>query len=129
MKPRARAGFTMVEVLISLALLAVVLLPLAGATFRAATQARQATQAASIAAAVVSEGGRYGAMTFDELAGAAGCTTVNASPAAYTRCVSVTGSGQVRRVKVVIRPSDPSLRADSVILDRGKLRDNPLDTP
>ncbi len=126
---KARAGFTLVEALLALVLFGLVLLPLTGVTFAAASRLRTVSASTALSAALLGEAGRYQAAPFDSLPGLAGCDTVYAQPLPYTRCLSLLTTGNVRRLTVLLQPLDAAFRADSMVLERAQPPVNPLDTP
>ncbi len=126
---KARAGFTLVEAVLALVLFGVVLLPLTGVTFAAVGRLRATSGSAALSAALLGEAGRYQAAAFDSLPGLVGCDTVATPPLPYARCLSLQPLGSIRRITVVVRPLDATVRPDSVVLDRAQPPSSPLDVP
>lgn len=54
---------------------------------------------------------------------------MSATPLPYARCFFVPASDDIRRVRLVLQPLDPSVRPDSVLFDRARPAANPLNTP
>jgi prepilin-type N-terminal cleavage/methylation domain-containing protein len=132
MNPRARAGFTLVEVLVSMTVLS---LGLAGLGTLLVRSARQATDASSVvyqSAALSKEVGRLGAVPFASLAAGTTCTPMTAPPLPHTLCTTVTDVTTKRKtVKVVVTPTaNPHLTADSTMFERTiSGNGTPLNTP
>ena len=78
-------------------------------------------------AALESVVNRWVSMPFDSLSTKAGCTTVNDTPMAYTKCITVTTISNARKtVRIILTPST-LLKPDTVSFDRAKMSTtNPL---
>jgi hypothetical protein len=74
---------------------------------------------------------RLATLAFDSLPGAAACATVANVPIPHTRCVTVSNtSSKLRRVTMVITPTNTLYRPDTVVLDRANLTSfNPFNIP
>lgn len=115
----ARAGLTLVEVLVAIIVLGVAGSGLAAMTFWVGRGSFLAAGASSRSGAVVQQGERLSSLPFDSLASRVGCTHMAVRPFPYTRCVGidVLEPGSVR-VSVVLRPDNALIRADSVQFER-----------
>jgi prepilin-type N-terminal cleavage/methylation domain-containing protein len=124
-------GFTLIEVMVSMTVLAVGVLLMSTLLVRSSRTAG-ATSAVSYQTAILAaELGRYDAIPFTQLAAGTTCTTSTAAPLAHELCVTITNvSANVRQVKVVVTPTAPTtVAADSVVFDRSisGYPANPLD--
>jgi Tfp pilus assembly protein PilV len=126
-------GFTLIEDLDSITILALSTLALATLLARSSRQATAASAAVYQTAALSEEVGRMGAMPFSLLAAGTTCVTVTARPLPHTRCTTITDVSTKRKtVKVKVTPSgNPLLTADSTMFERSISGDAvpPLSTP
>lgn len=124
-------GFTLIEVMVSMTILAVGILILSSLLLRSSRTAEAASAVSYQTAILAAELGRYDAIPFTQLAAGTTCTTVTASPLPHEQCVTITNvSANVRQVKVKITPTGPTtIPADSVVFDRSisGYPANPLD--
>jgi prepilin-type N-terminal cleavage/methylation domain-containing protein len=124
-------GFTLVEVMVSMTLLAVASLALGTLLFRAARQANAASTASYQTAMINSQASRLSALPFDQLP-AAGTTCVNVTtPFTGTQCTTINNvSSKVKQVTVVITPSgNPLLNTITSTFTRSdSCNSNPLKT-
>jgi prepilin-type N-terminal cleavage/methylation domain-containing protein len=132
--PRARhtAGFTLIEVMVSVTILAVGVLVLGGFLVRSSRTAEAASAISYQTAILAAELGRLDALPFDQLAAGTVCDTVTTSPLPRIRCSTITNvSAKIRQVKVKVTPTgNPLLQPDSVLFDRSISGDGtPLKTP
>lgn len=120
--PRARqaAGFTLVEILVSITILAVGILALGTLMTRAARSAGAASALSFQTTILGAEAARLDAIPFTALAAGTTCDTVTALPLPRIRCATVTDvNPKLRRVRVMITPTDSTrLRPDSVVFER-----------
>jgi prepilin-type N-terminal cleavage/methylation domain-containing protein len=127
------AGFTLVEVLISITILSLSTLALATLLARSSRQATAASAMVYQIAALSEEVGRMGAMPFSLLTAGTTCVTVTTNPLPHTRCTTITDvSAKSKTVKVKVTPSgNPLLAADSTMFERSISGDAvpPLSTP
>lgn len=119
---RSRAGFSLVEVLVAVMLLATVLSSLATLSYRITRRAEDNDLRAKRTFALQHEANRYGAMTFAELA-----TQSNGSEAVllgdflFTRTLTITAVSSTRyTIKIVIEPDTDPDAVDSLVFDRTK---------
>lgn len=131
--PRRAQGFTLIEVMVSMTILAVGILVLSGLLLRSSRTAQAASSVSYQTAILAAEIGRYDALPFSQLAAGTTCTTVTASPLPHTICITVTNvSPKVRQVMVKVTPTAPTtIAADSIIFERSisGFPTNPLNTP
>lgn len=127
------SGFTLVEVLISITILAVGILALGTLMARGARTAGAASALNYQTTAIAAEAARLDVIPFASLAAGTTCDTVAGPPLPRIRCRTITNlSAKLRRVSVVVTPTDnPLLRPDSVVFERSISGDAvpPLSTP
>jgi prepilin-type N-terminal cleavage/methylation domain-containing protein len=129
---RRNHGFTLVEVLVSITVLAVGSLVLGNLLVRASRAAEAASSVSYQTAAMTAEVARLDAIPFASLAAGTTCDTTTVAPLPRIRCSTVTDvSAKVKIVKIVVTPTDnPMVLADSVMFERSVTTAvNPLNTP
>jgi prepilin-type N-terminal cleavage/methylation domain-containing protein len=116
---RGATGFTLIEVMISITILAVGVMLMSGLLLRSSRAAEAASAVSYQTAAMAAEMNRYDALPFTQLAAGTTCTAVAAHPLPHQLCVIITDvSANRRQVKIRVTPTDPSIRADSVEFER-----------
>ena len=116
-----RDGFALVEVVVSLTILAVVLLPLVGLSYQVASRSVRSSVEMHTAGVMTAKVGRLSVLPFDSLPSASGCDSVTVQPFPHRSCVVVTDlATDVRRVALVIEPTLAMVSADTIILRRTK---------
>jgi prepilin-type N-terminal cleavage/methylation domain-containing protein len=99
------AGFTLIEVMVSMTLLSVASVALGSMLFRATRQAGAASTGSYQTAMVSGEVSRLGATPYDLLVPGTACVTVT-TPFPGTRCTTINNiSAKVKEVTVVVTPS------------------------
>jgi prepilin-type N-terminal cleavage/methylation domain-containing protein len=129
---RQARGFTLIEVMVSLTIVAVGVLALGGLFIRSIRTAEAASAVSLQTATLATEAGRLDAVPFDLLVAGTTCQTVTAMPFPHTQCTTITNlSAKLREVKVVVTPTgQPPLPADSVRFERSiSGNGTPLNTP
>jgi Tfp pilus assembly protein PilV len=126
----ARAGISLVEIVVAMTLMSAVLIPVAGLTALGANRSVRNAGATYRQGILNQEVNRLTSVPFGALPGAAGCTTVATGAFPHTLCVTVTDvTGTLRRVRVVVAPSQPGVRPDSSTFERANPPvGNPLST-
>ena len=116
----ARSGFSLIEVLISMTILAVVLSSLAGLSFLVAKRGRNNELTTKRNFVLQQQANRLGAMSATNLATEGSSTeTMTVEGFSFTRQITITPIGTNRwQIKVKITPTDDPTRPDSVIFDR-----------
>jgi prepilin-type N-terminal cleavage/methylation domain-containing protein len=125
-------GFTLIEVMVSVTILAVGTLVLGSLLARSARTAEAASAVSYQTAIMAASLGRLDALPFDQLAAGTTCDTVTTSPLPRIRCTTITNvSTKVRQVKVKVSPiGNPLVLPDSVIFDRSiSGNGTPLNSP
>lgn len=117
------AGFSLVEVLISLVIFSIVVLGLAGLSFQVAKHSTRATDQALITSVMLSHLDRATSINYDSLFMLVGCDSASSGQSRITTCTTVTQtSPRISSVQIVVRTNVPTGRPDTIIFDRGKVR-------
>ena len=127
----SRRGFSLVEVMVSMTLIAVALSALVGPTYQFAQRSTALGAATQRAAIVAEQVHRLSVLPFDSLPSRAGCLGASNAALPHVRCVTVTAVTATRlQVAVVVTPANPAFRPDSVVFDRVRAAaSNPFSTP
>ena len=127
MTVRARRGLTLPEVIMAVVLLALLASSHSLLTLKFTQRQKAVTLGVYRSAALESVVNRWVSMPFDSLSTKVGCTTVNDTPMAYTKCITVTTISNARKtVRIILTPST-LLKPDTVSFDRAKMSTtNPL---
>jgi prepilin-type N-terminal cleavage/methylation domain-containing protein len=132
-KSPTAAGFTLIEIMVSITILAVGILALGTLMARGAKAAGAASAVSQLTIILGAEAARLDAIPFTLLVAGTNCDTVAGPPLPRIRCVTITNiNPKLRRVSVVVTPTDnPMLQADSVVFERSISGDAvpPLSTP
>lgn len=125
-----KRGFSLIEVMVAIVLLAIVLLGLAPVTLSMARQTRLATTVTQRTAALAGEVDRLTAIDFMALPAAGTvCTDFSMSGFPHTKCITVTDvNSKTKQVMVILTPSNGAA-ADTTIFERSKGSSNPLYSP
>lgn len=117
---KARRGITLVEVVVAVALLALIVTVHTLVTMRYAMRNRVAAVGVNRAAAISTSVDLYGTMPFTSIAANTGCTAVTVPASyAYQRCVTTSAvSSTITRVRIIITPTNTAFRPDTVTVDR-----------
>jgi prepilin-type N-terminal cleavage/methylation domain-containing protein len=119
-RSRHAAGFTLIEIMVSITMLAVGILALGTLMARGARSANAASAVSYQTAMMVAEAARLDAVPFTLLIAGTTCTAVATQPLPHNTCVTITNiNTKLRRVSVVVTPTGNSLvPADSVVFER-----------
>lgn len=129
---RAGRGFTLIEVMVSITILAVGILSMGTLLIRSTRSANAASAGSYQTAIMAAEAARLDAIPFDQLAAGTVCDTSTASPLPRIRCSTVaTINTKLKQIKVRVTPTgSPPMPADSVMFERGiSGNGTPLNTP
>ncbi len=130
---RQTRGFTLIEVLVSITILAGGVVALGSLLGRASRSATAASGLVYQTAALTSEAGRLGALPFAQLTAGNTCVAVTTAPFRHTRCSLIENiSAKVRRVTVTVTPTGPTLlQAQTAVFERSVSGNAtpPLNTP
>jgi len=132
LRARLNAGFTLIEILVSLTILAVGILALGTLMARGARSAEAASSVSYQTTILGAEAARYDAIPFTQLAAGTVCVTVSGAPLPHTRCATVTNvNPTLRRVTLVVTATNSLVRPDTLIFERSISGDAapPLFTP
>jgi prepilin-type N-terminal cleavage/methylation domain-containing protein len=117
--PRARDGFTLVEIVVAMVLLSVTLLALAALMVQVGQGGREVGTGAHRNAAMMEQINYYSTLPYDSLlTRQGGCLTVAEGSLEYDRCVSITAAANARTIQIALTPTDTRLRADTVTFVR-----------
>ena len=120
---RPRRGMAVLEIMVTMVILSIGLLGVAGMTVTASRRATVLSVQSTRDGIMLQELNRIASITYDSIASRVGCTSVSSSTLPYTRCISVTdvsGGAGYKRVQLIIAPKDTYARADTVYLNRAK---------
>jgi hypothetical protein len=126
-----REGIAVIEILVSMVILAVGLLGAAGMTVSASRRGSWLSTQSGRDGIILQELNKLASMPYDSLTARVGCTTTSRPPLAYTRCIAVTdvtdGAGY-KRVRLIVSPSASWARPDTVYVNRvrGAISINPF---
>jgi prepilin-type N-terminal cleavage/methylation domain-containing protein len=126
-----REGFSLVEVVVTMVILAVIVMSLAALTGYTAQRSLLAANTTGRQAVALQEANRVAALPYTALpATASGCSNVTIGQLVYQRCFTVTTGTRFRDVMVVITPQRAGTYADTVRVRRViNSVPNPLNTP
>lgn len=126
-----KRGFSMIEVMVAMVLLAIVLLGLAPITLSMARQTRLSTTITQRTAVLAGEVDRLTAVDFTSLPSVGtACTSFSMSGFPHTKCITVADvNSKTKRVTVIVTPNNGAA-ADTTIFERSKGGgSNPLYSP
>ena len=117
--PAGRAGFTLVEVMVAMCILTVAAAVMVAPLYRYAQRTDLVAFAQARNGVLAQQVNRLTALPFDSLDARVGCVDVTKGPLPYSRCITVTVMSTVqKRVTLILRPANASVRPDTVLLDR-----------
>lgn len=119
---RARAGLTLIELLVTVVVLSILLLGVAGMMGRTYRGGTQASASGYRNAELMTEVGRLSSLPYGYLTAGTTCSTVTAVPFPHTTCSTITfTNSEHRQIRVVVTPTTPKLlKPDTVIFERGR---------
>ena len=119
-RPRRRAGFSLVEVIIALTVLSVAMMMLARLSLLVSQRGRTNDLVSKRNAALAQEAGRFGVMSFSDIAKqSSGSTFMLVGDFSFTRIVTVTATTANRyTIKIVVAPIASEFKPDSVVFSR-----------
>jgi prepilin-type N-terminal cleavage/methylation domain-containing protein len=123
---RSQPGFSLVEVVVTIALLSIALASLAPLASRVARLSRRSTVEAQRTAILAGEVQRVEMVSFSSLSPGTSCSDFAHADFPHTECVTVADvDSQTKRVSIIVTPTDGP--ADTTVFDRSEgARDNPL---
>ncbi|HKW42526.1 MAG TPA: prepilin-type N-terminal cleavage/methylation domain-containing protein [Gemmatimonadales bacterium] len=126
---RTEAGFSLVELLLAVTLLAVLLVGVARLNFVLAQRFYKLSQSPARDGAIAQAVNQFAAVPFDSLNAKAGSVTFSKPPFPYTRTVIVDSLTPTwRRVTIIITPQNSVYKSDTIRLQRTKPAPNPFST-
>jgi prepilin-type N-terminal cleavage/methylation domain-containing protein len=126
------AGFTLIEVLVSMTILSVASLAMGSMLLRATRAAGATSSAVHQTAAMSGAVGRLGVLPFDALLAGTTCVTITAVEFPHTECTTILNvSAKIKQVTVVVTPTGNSLMLPVTTSFRRTIsgNGNPLKTP
>ena len=126
------AGFTLVEVLVSITILSVASLSLGSMLVRSTRAAGATSSAAHQTAAMSGAVARLDVLPYDALVAGTTCVTVTAAEFPHTECTTINNvSSKVKLITIVVTPSGNSLMQPVTTTFRRTIsgNGNPLKTP
>jgi prepilin-type N-terminal cleavage/methylation domain-containing protein len=128
MARRARSGFTLIEVMVAVTMLAIILGSLARASTVLAIRGHTVNVTAKRNAALQLEANKFGVQTLTALGTwSTGSKSFTRGDFTYTRRLTITQTTATRyTIKIVIVPALDTTRKDSVIFDRVAPTGSPL---
>jgi prepilin-type N-terminal cleavage/methylation domain-containing protein len=123
LRTRASAGFSLVEVLLTIVIFSVVIMSLAGLALQVAHRSTRATDQALSMSVLLAKVDKATTVAYDSLPTLAGCDSVLSAHVWIRGCTAVDSvSNVLRRVRIVVRTSLPGARPDTVAFERGRVR-------
>lgn len=122
-------GFTLIEVMVALVILAVVVLPLSGLAYQVGRRSTASAHTQHMAGALTAELGRLSVLPFDSLVAGTNCVTVSDPDFPHDRCVAIEDLSPLRRIMVVVTPAVAGVRPDSLVFERARPGGNPFRSP
>ena len=115
----ALKGFTLVEVLVALALFGVAMSAIAGLTFAVTRQAVDTEEKVERTTAIEARINDLYSIPWTAINARVGCTTITVQPFPRTECITVTNTSATRKsVTLTVTPADSTVQAKSVTLER-----------
>ena len=116
-----RRGFSLVEVVVAIALFGITMSAFGALSLAVARQSVSGWESAQRTAALNARVNDLSVVLFTEIDGRAGCTTITALPFPRTECVTVaTVSTTRKRVRITITPAKATIDPAFVVLERTK---------
>jgi len=114
-----RRGFSLIEIMIALTILAGTLAGFATLTFRYIQSTENASATIARGAIVAQQIQRLTVLPFDSLDSRIGCTTVTTGPLPHRRCIAIAAvSFTHKTVTLIITPTRTGIKPDTTIFDR-----------
>ena len=114
-------GFSLIEIMVAITLLALCLVGVAQVTFVMARRAYTVSGGQARDGILAQQVSQFAALPFDSLKGKVGSLTVNKPPMPYTRTVTVDSlSPTLVRVTIVVTPTSSLYKPDTLVLQRSR---------
>ena len=116
-----RGGFTLVEVVVALALFGVSMAAIAALTFAVSRQASDTEGKTERTAVLEARVNDLYSIPWTAIDARVGCTTITVQPFPRTECITVANTSATRKaVTLTVTPTDASIHPTSVTLERTK---------
>lgn len=116
-RPR-RGGFSLVEVLVALALFGVSMSAIAALSFAVTRRSTETAGTVERAVALEARVNDLFSIPWTEIDARAGCTTISAQPFPREECITVTTASGRKTMTLTVTPADASLNPTSVSVER-----------
>lgn len=117
------AGFSLIEILISVVIFSAVILGLAGLSFQIAKRSTRAMDQALIMSTMQSRIDRFTGVAVDSLPALQGCDSTSSGRVTITTCMDVTQTSLVMsKVRIIVQTSLPGAEPDTITFARGRVR-------
>ena len=117
----SNAGFSLIGVVVSMSILSVGLMGLAGLTAASARRAAGVGHLNRVAQTMTQQVNRIGAMPYDSLTLGVSCRAMSSNGFDYTRCMRVDSLDmRVKRITLVITPANTFYRPATEIFQRSR---------
>ncbi len=118
---RAARGFSLIEIMVAMTILAITLAGFAGLTFQYLRRVRTLDGRVAELALMAEQAQRMTVLPWDSLDSRAGCTTIAGGSLPHTRCIGVTNVVAGRKlIQIVVTPTNTALKPDTVLFHRVK---------
>jgi Tfp pilus assembly protein PilV len=125
-QPRARAGMSIIEIMVAMMLFGTVTVAMAGLSLVVARRAEANDLFTKRTAVLQQQMNRLQALAYDSLASKAGTVVVSSGPFPHTRMISLNSSGSRTRVIVRITPTRSPESRETIVFDRARPTTSPL---
>ncbi len=120
---RRAAGFSLVEVLLTIVIFSIVIMSLAGLAFQVARRSTRATDQALSMSVLLAKVDQASTIAYDSLPLIAACDSTASGKVWIRGCTSLDSITNVRKqVRVVVSTSLPGSRPDTIAFERGRVR-------
>ncbi len=125
-----REGFSLVEVVVAMVMLAVVVMSLGALTTVTAQRSIVLANSTGRQAFALQETNRMATIPYGSINALAGCDTLSTGQLRYRRCISVTQAIRYREITIIVTPLKIGTISDTIVFRRvAEAVSNPLFTP
>lgn len=115
------AGFSLIEIMISVVIFSAVILILAGLSLQLAKRSTRSTDQALAMSVLLARVDQATTIAYDSLSTISACDTTASGTVSIFSCTTVTSAGASRStVQIIVHTSIPTSRPDTVTFERGK---------
>jgi prepilin-type N-terminal cleavage/methylation domain-containing protein len=123
LRPRARRGFSLVEILLTIVIFSVVIMSLVGLAFQVARRSTRATDQALTMSLLLAKVDQASTVPYDSLTVIATCDSTLSGRVTIRGCIFTDSVSNVQRtVRVVVSTSLPGSRPDTITFQRARVR-------